>query len=120
MFKPFQFWLYTGNIFEAPEHSASPEDHRTLTNLYIFGEARGVPGLQNAATDAVIDQDQKSHILYVTEIRHVCDNSSEKSPMRRLYVDMMIGSLANLRDPGWGIGTSTFIFGAPLFAPYIP
>ena len=108
IFNRFQLWLYTGNIVEAPGQSSPPIGDRTLTDLYILGEARGILGLQNAATDEVIDRFKKTGIIRAREIRHIYDNTSEKSPMRNLYVDMMTELSAELTDPSWDSGATYF------------
>ena len=114
VFKRFQLWLYTGSILEAPGQSASTIDASTLTDLYLFGEARGIPALQNAATNEVIDKIEESNTIPALEVRHVYDHTCEKSPMRRLYVDLMIYRGANLRNPTWGIGTSNLKYDYPV------
>ena len=104
MFERFQLWLYTGKIVEAPGHLDFPIHSRILANLYIFGEARGMPELQNAVTDEVIDQYEQSALIPTGEIRHIYENTSEKSPIRRLCVDMMIQLSDELSDPSSSAG----------------
>ena len=105
MFKRFQLWLYTGSILEAPDQ-ARPSC-KVLADLYIFGETRIMPELQNAVIDAIIDCLMKDNLLSVGSIDYIYANTPKGSPIRQLYVEMMVNGNVDLRDPIWGIEGKT-------------
>ena len=101
MFQRFQLWLYTGSILETPEQDRPPS--AVLLNLYIFGETRIIPELQNVAIDSTIDRPMQKSSIPAVLINHLYANTSKGSPMRQLYVDMMVDGDIDVRDPIWGI-----------------
>ena len=53
MFNYFQIWLYTKEI-PLTDKAGKEINSDVIVDLYIFGEARDIPDLQNAAIDAFI------------------------------------------------------------------
>lgn len=51
----FQFWIYSKAIKMTTEKECDIE-WKQLVDLFIFGEAQGIPALMNAAIDGVIEQ----------------------------------------------------------------
>ena len=86
VFSHFAIWLYSGNILGSHE-DIEDIDWTVLTNLYLFGEARGIYILQNAAIDLCIDKFDGGDVIPTSEIYHVYENTAEDSPFRRLCVD---------------------------------
>lgn len=99
MFSHFQLWLYSGNILESHE-TAKDISWKVLTDLYFFGEARGIPSLQNEAIDVCIYKSTASNVIPTLQINRVYENTPENSPLRRLLVDWMTFD-AILIDPKW-------------------
>ncbi len=101
-FKNFQYWLYSREIHveEGNEiyESNNNKQWDMLIDLFIFGEARGIPGLQNAAIDGLIDEMHAKNELRVAAIRRIYENTPENSPLRRLYVDIVHSSAYLDRD----------------------
>ena len=87
MFKNFQIGLYTKEI-QLADKAGKEINSDILVDLHILEEARGIPDLQNAAIDAFIAQLLGSRQFPTGLIRHVFGNTAEKSPLRRLFVDM--------------------------------
>ena len=94
MFKLFELWVYTGN-FLAKDESEADISWLSLLDLYIFGEKCGVPDLQNAAIDVLIDKQSSQKIIPTDTLVRIYDNTPEDSSLRRLFVDWM-ANLVNL------------------------
>lgn len=83
MFQSFQIWLYSDNILT----TNTRENWKILFDLHIFGDARGIPHLQNAAVDALINKEHRLKWIPAYQFKYVYEDTSEKSPLRRLLVD---------------------------------
>ena len=86
MFKHFQLYVYTGH-FLAKEESEADISRASLLGLYIFGEMCGIPDLQNAAIDVLIDKQSSQNIIPTDSLLRVYNNTPEDSSLRRLFVD---------------------------------
>ncbi|KAL2044448.1 hypothetical protein N7G274_003153 [Stereocaulon virgatum] len=86
MFKRFQLWTYTNRLLEEGEGEREVA-WGTLAGLYIFGEARGIPTLQNTAIDLMIDKQAAENIIPTTLLHRVYQRLPEDSPLRTLMVD---------------------------------
>ena len=62
-------------------------DSKLSTGLYIFGELRGIPVLQNATIDLLIDKQATENIVPTTLLHRVYENLPDNSPLRKLLVD---------------------------------
>lgn len=85
-FKRFQLWLYSGELFGTQESDADIT-FEVLVDLYIFGEARGIPHLQNSAITAIISKGDRAEIIPIDLIYKIYDGTPEKSLLRKLFVD---------------------------------
>ena len=91
VFQRFQLWLYTGSVIESSGEGTKAIDWMVFFRLYVFGDARGVAGLQNATIDALIDKSHKEIALpSILGPNYIYDNTVEKSPLRRLMVDWVV------------------------------
>ena len=99
MFAHFELWLYTGNILESHE-SVKDITWDVLTRIYSFGEARGIPELQNAAIDVYIDKYYASSKIPIHLLNFIYENTLDSSPLRNLLVDLMTCE-AVLTDSQW-------------------
>ena len=88
VFSHFELWLYTGNILESHE-SAIDIDWDVLTNIYLFGEARGIPELQNEAVDVLIDKRCATNMIPTNQLNRIYEYTPDTSPLRKLLVDFM-------------------------------
>jgi len=86
-FESFQLWAYTGSILKEGENTAGIS-WETLVGLYIFGDAHGISGLQNAVIDLMIDKNDVDKKIPIEEIRKIWGQFSEASPLRRLVLEM--------------------------------
>ena len=86
-FPHFQLWLYTGDILESHE---SPKDigWHVLVSLYLFGDVRGIPRLQNKAVDLFIDKYVAMKQIPGGQINRIYENTLDSSPLRKLMVDV--------------------------------
>lgn len=90
-FKRFQLWVYTKKILEEGEREDAIK-RKTLAKLYFFGEVRGIPDLQNAAIDVLMDKVRGTNTVPPGYLRLIYENTPDGSPLRRLYVDLMASS----------------------------
>ena len=88
VFSHFQLWLYTGNIIESHEF---PKDisWKVLIDLYLFGDVRGIPRLQNEAIDLFIEKNKAMKVIPNDNFNFIYENTVDGSPLRKLIVDMM-------------------------------
>ena len=86
-FSHFQLWLYTGNIIESHE---CPKDitWKVLISLYLFGDVRGIPKLQNEAIDLFIDKNAAMSQVPGDRLNLIYENTLDGSPLRKLMVDL--------------------------------
>ncbi|KAG7004696.1 hypothetical protein G7Y79_00024g056460 [Physcia stellaris] len=102
IFKRFQYWLYTGSLLDDTIPGGDILMPSVLADIFIFAEARGIPSLQNAAIDALIDQ----RYLSPPRLPHRClhriyDNTPEDSPLRKLVVAMYADGSVQLTNACW-------------------
>lgn len=88
MFEHFELWVYTGKFLANGESEANIS-WESLVGLYIFGKIRGVPDLQNAAIDVLIDKQSSLNEIPTNQLSRIYDCTPEDSPLRRLFVDWM-------------------------------
>ena len=98
-FKRFQLWIYTDSILNGGQSCKDILDDE-LMNLYMFGEVRGIPYLQNHITNILIDRHKAVNKIPLYSFMKVYDQLPISSPMRKLAVHM-IAHRADLRDPCW-------------------
>ena len=86
-FSHFQLWLYTGNILESHK-SAKDIDWRVLISIYLFGDVRGIPGLQNETIDVFIDKNKAMNVIPHDNLNLIYEKTLDGSPLRELMVDL--------------------------------
>ena len=99
VFSHFQLWLYTGNIIASHE---SPKDitWKVLISLYLFGDVRGIPRLQNEAIDLFIDKNVAMSQVPGDQLNLIYENTLDSSPLRKLIVDLFTFRVT-LTDNSW-------------------
>jgi len=107
VFQAFYYWLYTRKLFDL--HSGRAYLSKTDTTniewmlickIFVFGDARGIPELKNAAVDFIIAKFIQTWAFPIEIVRFVFDNTQESSPLRKLLVDMALesGDLDQMRQ----------------------
>lgn len=96
-FRLVNFWLYTGVLtddddIEVP--TANPEElpgpsWNELVDVYIFAERKSMPGLQNAYIELFIRRIVKSKSFPQEIIGRVWQQTSDRSKIQHLIVDML-------------------------------
>lgn len=107
VFKHFQYWLYSRAILMT-ETSTNDIEWIVLVDLYVLGETRGIPQLQNDAIDGFISKYATLRWTPLDQICRIYENTPENSPLRRLLVDWSV-SHCNLDDDSW-FSDKTFAF----------
>lgn len=107
VFQAFYYWLYTRKLFDlhAGRAYASKTDTTNIEwmlicKIFVFGDARGIPGLKNAAVDLTVAKFVQMWAFPIETVRFVFDNTQESSPLRKLLVDMALesGDLDQMRQ----------------------
>ncbi|KAL9036078.1 MAG: hypothetical protein Q9180_004505, partial [Flavoplaca navasiana] len=96
-FRRFVLWLYYRKILDNDESIATiPE--RKLIDCYFLADRRDIPAMQNFLIDALISKEKAVQFLFCHHQRYVWVNTPESSPLRRLFVDMMVlrGNIASI------------------------
>ena len=99
-FSHFQLWLYTGTILQSHE-SAKDISWDVLISLYLFGDVRGIPGLQNEAIDVLIDKSDAMNQIVFYQLPRIYKNTLDGSPLRKLVVDLFTYKKVILTDDFW-------------------
>ena len=76
---------------------------RTLIDIFIFADMRGIPKLQNAVIDGIIDKQATEAYTPLEEVRYIYENTTEKSPLRSLFVDFT-HTIAHFNHEDWAGG----------------
>ena len=97
VFARFVLWLYHGDILEADE-TAKDVDWRLMIDLFLFGQVRGIPELQNDIVDMTVKKELDDYIIPTQQLNYIYENTNEGSPLRRFFVDFM-AHRAVLDDP---------------------
>ena len=92
VFRVFFEWLYTRRLpvcglFDTP--CSENYSRRLLIQAWIFGDAHGIPSLQNAITSMLIATwDRNSYFVAANNVTLIYENTLSRSPLRKLVVDM--------------------------------
>ena len=106
VFQAFYYWLYTRKLFDLHAGRAYVSKTDTtniewmlICKIFVFGDARGIPGLKNAAIDLIIAKFVQTWAFPIETVRFVFDNTQESS-LRKLLVDMALesGDLDQMRQ----------------------
>lgn len=89
IFKKVYEWLYTRNLADTLEGEMKL-NFAVLLDLYLFGEKRMVPTLQNDTIDVIIRKCTEENYSPVSMIETVYEELSASSPLRKLIVDIAI------------------------------
>ena len=82
----FQYWAYTGVIEHRPRNRLQTP-WRTVAGIYVFAEARCIPGLQNSAMDVLISKHEYTSRAPIDEYRYIYENTADRSPVRRFLAE---------------------------------
>ena len=98
-FSHFLLWLYTGSIIESHE-SHNDITWKVLISVYLFGDVRGIPRMQNEAIDLFIDKSDAMNQVPGVELNLIYENTLDRSPLRKLIVDLFTFNVT-LADNRW-------------------
>lgn len=92
VFRAFHNLIYTSRLHDGTTTLL----FRTLSEIFAFGEARGIPILQNAAVNEIIfSVGQNWQHTCAEDLIWIYNNTANNSPLRRLWADIF----ATLRKP---------------------
>lgn len=83
VFETVEHWLYTQKLQQADTEDA----HQNLSDMirvYVFAFEFGMPLLQDAVVDTVVDLDLGR--TEAKDVQYLCDNTPPESPLQRLLV----------------------------------
>lgn len=92
VFARFNGWLYTSILLVGDETEKSIT-FKSLVDLYIFAEKRGVIRLQNAVVDAIIKKNQASRgqcAMPDHSLQRAWTNTPDSSPLHCLLIDLYV------------------------------
>lgn len=92
VFTRFNGWLYTGIILVGDE-TEETMTFKSLIDLYIFAEKRGVLRLKNAVVDSIIKKNQASRgrrALPDHSLQRAWTKTPDSSPLHSLLVDLYV------------------------------
>ena len=92
LFQYFQLWVYTKHIVENGE-GLDTVRYRLLIDLHIFGDKYGIPDLQDAVVDVLIDKANATGVYPTCRFDHVYRNTAGDSRLRKLCVDWTLWRL---------------------------
>ncbi|KAJ9646465.1 hypothetical protein H2199_002514 [Coniosporium tulheliwenetii] len=96
VFEAFYYWLFTRQLWDPntiaiAKAGSVPLTFDLLCKIFVFGDARGIPGLRNAAVDAILYKSGEQWIIMPTAIiNYVYENTPKDSMLRKLAVDMVM------------------------------
>ncbi|KAL9631775.1 MAG: hypothetical protein Q9164_005706, partial [Protoblastenia rupestris] len=101
-FERSQLWLYSRELRDASETTKDVK-WTVLVRVFLFGEARGIPELQNAAIDLFLDKYVIQNEIPTTLLNMIYGSTRDDSPLRRLMVDTMAhrADLSQQGSRGW-------------------
>jgi hypothetical protein len=87
VFQAFFNWIMIGRLFgQLDSEGEIPLSHRLICRIYVFGDARGVPELCNAAVDLCFQKCIQGWDYPVHSLSYVYDNTVEDSKLRKFLV----------------------------------
>ncbi|KAJ9646466.1 hypothetical protein H2199_002515 [Coniosporium tulheliwenetii] len=87
------YWLFTGQLWDSrkvKKEGEVPLSWRLLCSIFVFGDARGIPALRNAAIDGLMDKISDEWKLFTGQVKFIYQNTPKKSLLRKLAVDMVV------------------------------
>lgn len=99
VFLAFRLWLYTGKLVDDFDAllNQTRVGFRLFSRLWVFGDMRGVPWLQNAAIDGIHDLVERTWVLPQSCIAYTYENSLEGG-LRRFLLHMVAYLFEDLED----------------------
>ena len=89
VFKVVIGWMYTQHLAYPPEEEMNL-GLDFLFNIYVFGEKRIIPKLQNHVLSKIIQQCEYSNTVPLYLNGYAYANTTQSSPLRKLLVDYNI------------------------------
>lgn len=93
IFKIFVHFLYTGSLYPGNIDATAIDENFEMsvqmeaTKVWLLGDMRGVPALQNAAVDVIHISLMRGWTAWVSAIAYIYDRTSEAGPLRSLFVE---------------------------------
>jgi hypothetical protein len=100
-FQAFFNWLYTGALYSTLNSNGSvPLRPVQICQIYVFGDARGIPELCNAAVNTLLQVSIQDWTFESPCLNYIYANTLPGSKLRKLMVDDAVGTydFANLLD----------------------
>jgi hypothetical protein len=88
VFQAFFNWLMIGKLYArlTPEGNI-PYNSRLICQIYVFGDARGIPELCNAAVDLLFQKNCQSWQIPTPVLQYIYANTPDNCTLRKLLVD---------------------------------
>lgn len=104
VFEAYYYWLFTRQLWDpntVAKAGSVPLTFNLLCKIFVFGDARGIPGLRNAAIDALLYKSGEEWAMPTMSLRYMYENTPKDSMLRKLAVNMVIKTFdVRKLDPG--------------------
>ncbi|KAH8728339.1 hypothetical protein GQ44DRAFT_609472 [Phaeosphaeriaceae sp. PMI808] len=98
IFRVFFHWLYSGNLYTKLAPSGEvPVTYKILIDVYVFGDARGIPELCNAVIDLLFQKFTNEWVFPVPKIIKVYENTSANAKLR-IFFAALAAEVFNFKD----------------------
>lgn len=88
VFHAFFHWMFTKKLYShLTSEGGIPLETGLICAIYVFGDARGIPELCNAAVDLLFQKVAQDWICPSGDVAYVYDNTMEGSRLRACLVD---------------------------------
>ncbi|CAO2658107.1 Nn.00g073670.m01.CDS01 [Neocucurbitaria sp. VM-36] len=87
VFRTFFHWISTGKLYsKLTSEGKIPHQFHQICQLYVFGDAREIPELCNAAVDLMFQKLCQDLVFPYTELNYIYSNTCDGSALRKLLV----------------------------------
>jgi hypothetical protein len=90
IFQTFFHWIYSGKLYSTLTNGFIPISFKDICALYVFGDARGIPDLCNAAVDVLFQKVVHEWGFHIHCLPYVYDNTLAGSNLRKTIVDLSV------------------------------
>lgn len=92
VFKVFFHWIMTGRLFTTINTEIPLTEH-LICEIFVFGDARGIPELCNVAIDVFFAKSVQTLNFYMPTLGYIYENTLPGSALRRFVVNFAVMNL---------------------------
>ncbi|KAF2435920.1 hypothetical protein EJ08DRAFT_570120, partial [Tothia fuscella] len=88
IFQAFHQWLMMGSLTDQDDQLSVRRHSKFLIDVYVFGDAHGIPLLKNAVLDVILRDFNVAHTVPTTWIGYIYGNTTKNDELQKLILDM--------------------------------